>query len=51
MGWLQVTLGITTLLAYVPVHLAASHQSGSLVLLSLIIWLSHELKYLKKIPK
>jgi cytochrome c oxidase assembly protein subunit 15 len=51
MGWMQVGLGITTLLTYVPVHLAATHQSGSLVLLSLIIWLSHELKYLKKLPK
>lgn len=51
MGWMQVVLGITTLLTYVPVHLAATHQSGSLVLLSLVIWLSHELKHLKKVPK
>lgn len=54
MGWMQVILGITTLLTYVPVPLAASHQSGSLVLLSLAIWLTHELKHvkiLKHIPK
>lgn len=51
MGWMQVILGVTTLLAYVPVPLAASHQSGSLVLLSTIIWLTHELKLLKYIPK
>ncbi|CAL8115362.1 unnamed protein product [Orchesella dallaii] len=44
----QVTLGITTLLLYVPTHLAATHQSGSLVLLSLAIWLTHELKRLPK---
>lgn len=51
MGWMQVALGISTLLTYVPVPLAASHQSGSLILLSLAIWLSHELKYLKRLPK
>lgn len=51
MGWMQVVLGITTLLTYVPVPIAASHQSGSLVLLSLAIWLTHELKLLKRLPK
>lgn len=51
MGWLQVALGITTLLTYVPVPVAASHQSGSLILLSFAIWLTHELKFLKHIPK
>lgn len=51
MGWMQVILGVTTLLTYVPVPLAASHQSGSLVLLSTAIWLTHELKLLKYIPK
>ncbi|KAI5633345.1 cytochrome oxidase assembly protein domain-containing protein [Phthorimaea operculella] len=51
MAWMQVTLGIMTLLHYVPTPLAASHQSGSLVLLSLAIWLTHELKLLKYIPK
>ncbi|CAO1384903.1 unnamed protein product [Diamesa hyperborea] len=51
MGWMQVVLGVTTLLSYVPVPLAASHQSGSLVLLSLAVWLSHEMKHVKKLPK
>lgn len=51
MGWMQVILGITTLLTYVPVPIAASHQSGSLVLLSLAVWLTHELKLLRRIPK
>lgn len=32
--WLQVTLGISTLLYLVPTWLAASHQAGSLLLLS-----------------
>ncbi|XP_031637522.1 cytochrome c oxidase assembly protein COX15 homolog isoform X2 [Contarinia nasturtii] len=51
MGWIQVGLGITTLLTYVPVPLAAAHQSGSLILLSIAIWLTHELKLLKYVPK
>jgi len=48
---LQVVLGISTLLLYVPVSLAVSHQCGSLVLLSLAVWLTHELKYVKRLPK
>lgn len=51
MGWTQVVLGITTLLTYVPVPLAASHQSGSLALLTFAIWLTHELRFLKYVPK
>lgn len=51
MGWLQVALGITTLLTYVPVSMAAAHQSGSLTLLSFAIWLTHELKFVKHMPK
>ncbi|EDW74767.1 uncharacterized protein Dwil_GK15851 [Drosophila willistoni] len=51
MAWTQATLGVTTLLNYVPVPLATAHQSGSLILLSLAVWLSHELRFLKYIPK
>lgn len=54
MGWLQVGLGIATLLLYVPVPVAASHQLGALATLSMAMWLSHEakfLKVLKRIPK
>ncbi|XP_033340830.1 heme A synthase COX15 [Megalopta genalis] len=50
-GYLQVLLGITTLVHHVPLTLAASHQSGSLLVLSTMIWLCHELKYLKYVPK
>jgi len=50
-AWMQVGLGITTLLHYVPVSLAAMHQSGSLILLSMAIWLTHELKHVKRIVK
>ncbi|KRT84831.1 hypothetical protein AMK59_253 [Oryctes borbonicus] len=48
MAWIQVILGISTLLTYVPVSLAASHQAGSLMTLSTAVWLTHELK---KLPK
>ncbi|CAH0719774.1 unnamed protein product, partial [Brenthis ino] len=51
MAWLQVGLGILTLLHYVPTPLGAAHQSGSLALLSLAVWLTHEIKLLKYIPK
>jgi len=44
----QVGLGIATLLAFVPVHLAATHQSGAIMLLSCALWLGNELK---KMPK
>jgi cytochrome c oxidase assembly protein subunit 15 len=47
----QASLGIATLLLYVPTPLASSHQAGSLVLLSTALWLSHELKNMKYIPK
>ena len=51
---MQVALGISTLLLYVPVPVAAAHQSGALATLSLAMWLSHESKFLKlarKLPK
>eukprot|EP01034_Spumella_vulgaris_P025595 gene25595-32067_t len=42
---LQVALGISTLLMYVPVPLAAVHQAGSLVLLTFITGLVHSLGF------
>lgn len=50
-AYFQVVLGITTLLTYVPVHLAATHQCGSMIVLGAATWLCHELKYIRKIPK
>lgn len=47
-GYAQATIGISTLINQVPIDRAAAHQSGSLVLLSAIIWLCHELKHMKK---
>ncbi|KAL5021475.1 hypothetical protein ScPMuIL_000630 [Solemya velum] len=48
MSIVQATLGISTLLMHVPVSLASTHQSGSLVLMSFAIWLAHELRRLPK---
>jgi len=48
MALVQVALGVTTLLTYVPTPTAAMHQSGSLTLLSLALWFSHELRRMPK---
>ena len=40
----QVALGIATLLYVVPVSLAAAHQAGALVLLTLALLLNHRLR-------
>lgn len=41
----QMLLGITTLLLYVPLSLAAAHQVGSIVVFSSGIYLTHSLRY------
>lgn len=48
LGYTQVGLGISTLLMYVPTPLAATHQSGSLALLTGALWLMNELR---RVPK
>jgi cytochrome c oxidase assembly protein subunit 15 len=45
MACVQVALGITTLLLYVPVSLGVLHQTGSLTLLTLVTCLTHSLNY------
>jgi len=40
----QVTLGITTLMHFVPVPLAAAHQAGALLLFTLALLLGHRLR-------
>lgn len=43
----QVTLGISTLLTFVPdpvIGLAAAHQGGAMVLFGIILWVNHELR-------
>ncbi|GAA0187209.1 chaperone [Lithospermum erythrorhizon] len=55
MAAIQVTLGITTLLSYVPVSLGSAHQAGALTLLSFMVLLNHttrrpSLSLLKTLP-
>ncbi|HKJ09187.1 MAG TPA: COX15/CtaA family protein [Gammaproteobacteria bacterium] len=40
---IQVSLGISTLLLHVPIPLAAAHQAGAVVLLTLLVYLNHGL--------
>lgn len=42
---LQVTLGISTLLYHVPVPLAATHQGGAMLLLTVILFVNHRLAH------
>ncbi|CAN6479621.1 unnamed protein product [Victoria cruziana] len=59
MASLQVTLGISALLSYVPVSLGTAHQAGALTLLTMMVILTHTvrkpspaiLKSLALIPK
>lgn len=50
MACVQVGMGVSTLLLYVPTALAACHQLGSLSLLSMALWFNYELKS-AKVPK
>lgn len=43
MALVQIGLGIATLLFIVPVALAATHQAGAMILLSLALWLMKEI--------
>lgn len=49
-GSLQVALGISTLLLFVPIPLAATHQAGSLAVLGSALWLTQELRALRLKP-
>ncbi len=40
----QVSLGISTLLLFVPVALAAAHQAGALAVFTIVLWLNHALR-------
>lgn len=44
----QMSLGIATLLNYVPISLAACHQLGSLVVLTTGIYSAHSLRYVSR---
>ncbi|CAN6861806.1 unnamed protein product [Brassica oleracea] len=52
----QVTLGVSTLLSYVPVSLGSAHQAGALTFLTLMLLLNHTLRrpspsLLKSLPQ
>lgn len=40
----QVALGISTLMLYVPIPLAAAHQGGAMILWSTALWVRHALR-------
>lgn len=44
MAGLQVGLGIAALLAQVPVWLGAAHQAGAVLLFTLLVWITFELR-------
>ncbi len=44
MACFQVALGISTLVLIVPIPLAAAHQAGAVLLLTLAFWLIYELR-------
>ncbi|MDH5479951.1 MAG: COX15/CtaA family protein [Nitrosomonas sp.] len=41
---IQISLGIATLLNFVPIPLAASHQGGAVLLFAAALWVSHRLR-------
>ena len=41
---LQITLGIATLLAVVPLSLAAAHQAGAVAVFAAALWLAHAMR-------
>lgn len=41
---IQVLLGISTLLLFVPISLAAAHQAGALALFTVILFVSHQMR-------
>ncbi|CAN1152521.1 Cytochrome c oxidase assembly protein COX15, partial [Linum perenne] len=56
MAVLQVSLGISTLLSYVPVSLGTAHQAGALTLVTIMMLLNHtvqkpSLPLLKSLPQ
>jgi cytochrome c oxidase assembly protein subunit 15 len=41
---IQVSLGIATLLQAVPIHLAAAHQGGAVLLFTAALWVNRKLQ-------
>lgn len=47
MLFIQVSLGISTLLLSVPVALAASHQMGAVLLFTLVLYVAHQIRMME----
>lgn len=48
MAFVQVALGISTLITHVNIAIATTHQAGALTLLTLLVWLLHEIPYVPR---
>lgn len=44
-AFLQVCLGISTLISHVNIIIATTHQAGALTVLTLLVWLLHEIPH------
>ncbi|KAL1649576.1 Cytochrome c oxidase assembly protein cox15 [Diplodia intermedia] len=51
MAWIQVALGISTLIYMVPTHLAATHQAGALALLTTTVLLWSRMRVPSKLER
>ena len=45
---IQVSLGVATILLHMPVSVAVTHQGGAIILLTLALFITHEIKQEKK---
>lgn len=45
MVFIQVSLGISTLVLHVPVVLAAGHQGGALILFTIVLFVAHQISH------
>lgn len=48
---IQITLGVFTLMSNVPKPLASAHQASALALLTSALYMSHETKLIRRLPK
>jgi cytochrome c oxidase assembly protein subunit 15 len=45
MAFMQLGLGISTLISHVNIIVATAHQAGALMVLTLLVWLLHEIPH------
>ncbi len=51
MVFVQVGLGISTLMSQVDIHLAAAHQAGAMILIALILSQLERMKWVRAVPQ